>query len=203
MHPLLKVVIALAALSVFGFLFLRSVTDVRSQPYDMAGAYLANWTLVADTTQDGEDVALALRAPAELAPSLFRQLFSRQMESLGTPSEPGMVLALRRELAPGVSSTQLMTLAQDARLDRARLIPKCVGYRRVSAPGVTRQLYFVWFSSPEYDAFRRNLAPHAVNGYNPTALSPVMLTAAEPGFEGWHPIDVDEAADCVAPVNVR
>jgi hypothetical protein len=27
--------------------------------------------------------------------------------------------------------------------------------------------------------------------------------AAEPGFFGWHPIGVDEAADCVAPVNVR
>ena len=33
--------------------------------------------------------------------NLFRQLFSRQMESLATPSVPGIALALRRELPPG------------------------------------------------------------------------------------------------------
>ncbi len=203
LHPLIKIAIALAALAVLGYLFARSVADVRSEPYDIAAAHLANWTLVADTMQDGETAALALRPPAELAPSLFRQLFSRQMESLGTPFEPGMVLALRRELAAGVTSDQLMTLAKDAQLDRARLTPRCVAYRRVSAPGVTRQLYFVWFSSPEYDAFRRSLAPHAVDGYRPESLSPVMLTAAEPGFEGWQPVEVTEAADCVAPVREK
>lgn len=203
LHPLIKVGIALVALAVLGFLFMRSVADVRSEPYEMAAAHLTNWTLVADTTQDGEAAALALRAPAELDPALFRQLFSRQMESLGTPFEPGIALVFRHELAPGVTSDQLMTLAREAQLDRARLTPRCVAYRRVSAPGVTRQLYFVWFASPEYDAFRRSLTPHAVNGYRPEALSPVMLTAAEPDFRAWQPVEVNESADCVAPVNVR
>jgi hypothetical protein len=29
-----------------------------------------------------------------------------------------------------------------------------------------------------------------------------MLTAAEPAFDGWHPVVVDEPRDCVAPVVV-
>jgi hypothetical protein len=30
----------------------------------------------------------------------------------------------------------------------------------------------------------------------------VVLTAAEPSFDGWQPVVVDEAQDCVAPINV-
>jgi hypothetical protein len=150
-----------------------------------------------------EDAALSLRPPAELTMNLFRQLFRRQMESLSTPTAAGIVLALRRELAPGTTAAQLLTLARDTGLDRARLSPRCVGYRRASAVGVTRQLYFVWFSIPEYDAFRRQLARHATGTYRAEALSPVMLTAAEPGFDGWQPLVVDQARDCVSPITVR
>jgi hypothetical protein len=203
LHPLLKIVIAFAVLAVLGFLFMRSVTSVRSEPYDISAAHLSGWTLAAGTEQLGEDAALMLLSPPEMGPNLFRQLFSRQMESMGTPTAPGIVLALRRELAPGVTSTDLLALARDVALDRARLTPRCVGYRRVSAPGLTRQLYFVWFSSPEYDAFRQRLAAHGGPGYKADALSAVMLAAAEPGFEGWQPIVVNEMEDCVAPVNVR
>ena len=67
---------------------------------------------------------------------------------------------------------------------------------------MTRQLYFVWFSFPEFDAFRRRLAAIAGPQFDPAALSPVMLTAAEPGFDGWQPVVVDQAADCVAPIDV-
>lgn len=203
LHPALKAVIALAALAAVGYLFVRSVSDVRAEPYEIASAHLSGWTLAADTAQDAEDAALALRPPAELTMNLFRQLFRRQMESLSTPSAPGIALALRRELAAGVTAAYLLALAREAGLDRARPSPRCVGYRRVSATGVTRQLYFVWFSLPEYDVFRRLLEPHATGTYRPENLSPVMLTAAEPGFGGWQPVVVDEARDCVSPITVR
>lgn len=202
-HPALKALTVLVVLAVLGYLFVRSVTDVRSEPYEIASAHLSGWTLAADAAQDAEDAAISLRPPAELTMNLFRQLFRRQMESLSTSTAPGMVLALRRELTPGVTVPQLLALAREAGLDRARPSPRCVGYRRVSATGVTRQLYFVWFSIPEYDTFRRQLAPHATATYRPEALSPVMLTAAEPGFSGWQPVVVDEARDCVAPITVR
>ena len=202
-HPAVKALIATAALSAMGYLFVRSVADVRSEPYEMASAQLSGWTLAADAEQKAEDAAIALRPPAQLPMNLFRQLFARQMESLATPAAPGIVLARNSELAPGVTADQLLSLAREAGLDRAKLTPRCIGYRRVSSTGVTRQLYFVWFALPEYDAFRRRLAPLASTLYDPAAMSAVMLTAAEPGFEGWHPIVVDEDRDCVAPVDVR
>jgi hypothetical protein len=203
LHPAVKALLAVAALSALGYLFVRSVADVRSEPYEMASAQLTNWTLAADSEQMAEDAAIALRPPAELPMNLFRQLFARQMESLSTPAAPGIVLVRRTELASGVTADQLLSLARESGLDRATLSPRCIGYRRVSARGLVRQLYFVWFTLPEYDAFRRRVTALAAPGYAPAAMSPVMLTAAEPGFEGWHPIAVDEDADCVAPVTVR
>jgi len=203
MHPALKILMALAAVGVLGFLFVRSVQDTRAEPYEMAAAHLSSWTLGLDPADDPAGAAVSLRPPAELPLNLFRQLFRRQMESLATPVLPGITLALRAELAPGTTGDQLLALAREAALDRARLEPRCVGYRRVAATGVTRQLYFVWFPMPEYDRFRRLLSPLANDGYRPEALSPVMLMAAEPGFAGWQPVVVDEARDCVAPVTVR
>jgi hypothetical protein len=202
MHPALKALIVVAALGGVGFLFVRSVTDVRAEPYEIQRAHLAGWTLSTDIAQDAEGAAIALRAPVELTMNLFRQLFRRQMESLSTPLAPGIALALTAELAPATTAEQLLALARASGLDRATLTPRCVGYRRISATGVTRQLYFVWFSLAEYDAFRERLKPLAREGYSPAALSPVMLTAAEPSVAGWHPVVVNEAQDCVAPVTV-
>lgn len=203
MHPAVKALIAIAVLAAGGFLFVRSATSTRGEPYEIQSAHLSGWTLAADTAQAAEDAALSLRPPAELPLNLFRQLFRRQMESLATPTAPGIVLARRSELPPAVTPAQLLALGREAGLDRARLTPRCVGYRRVSATGVTRQLYFVWFALPEYDAFRARLAAVATPAYRAGGLSAVMLTAAEPGFEGWQPVVVDEARDCVAPINVR
>ena len=112
------------------------------------------------------------------------------------------MLARRSELRPGIAPAQLLSLAREAGLERATLTPQCVGYRRVSATGVTRQLYFVWFSVPEFDSFRQRLKTIATPQFDPAGLSPVMLTAAEPGFDGWQPVVVDRAADCVAPIVV-
>jgi hypothetical protein len=202
-HPLIKVLVALLVLAALGYLFVRSATNSRGEPYEMDAAYLSGWTLAADSEQAAEAAALALRPPAQLPMDLFRQLFRRQMESLATPGAPGVVLVRTSEVGPGVASDQLLALAREVGLDRARLTPRCVGYRRESARGVTRQLYFLWFSLPEYDAFRQRLAAIATTTYRPEGLSAVMLTAAEPSFEGWQPIVVDETTDCVASITVR
>lgn len=185
-----------------GYLFVRSATSTRAEPYEIQAAHLTGWSLAADSAQDAEDAAISLRPPAELPLNLFRQLFRRQMESLSTPTAPGIVLARRNEVRAGVGVDQLLALARESGLERATLTPKCVGYRRVSGTGLTRQLYFLWFESPEFDAFRRRLAPLGAAGFQPTALSAVMLTAAEPSFDGWQPVVVDEAQDCVAPINI-
>ena len=135
--------------------------------------------------------------------NLFRQLFSRQMESLGTPSQPGIPLVLRREIPSETSADAVLALARDAGLDRATPAPKCVGYRRVSDPGITRQLYFMWFDVPGFDRFRQALAPLAGAGFAPAGLSPVMIMAGEPKLTGWQPIVVDQGRDCVAPVKIE
>jgi hypothetical protein len=203
LHPLLKVLLALLVAAGVGYLFMRSVTSTRAEPYEIQSAHLSGWRLASDSAQDAEGSAISLRPPAELPMNLFRQLFRRQMESLSTPLAPGIVLARRIELPPGITPEQLLALGRDAGLEQARLTPRCVGYRRISATGVTRQLYFVWFSFAEFDVFRQRLAAIAAPGYQPGSLSAVMLTAAEPGFDGWQPVVVDENSDCVAPVDVR
>jgi hypothetical protein len=199
----MKILVALLAIGALGYLFVRSATSTRAEPYEMQSAHLSNWTLAADAAQDAEGALVSLRPPADLPLNLFRQLFRRQMESLGTPTAPGIVLVRRGELPAGVAAADVLALARESGLDRATLTPRCVGYRRVSATGVTRQLYFVWFDLPEYDQFRRRLAAIAIPEFQPNGLSPVMLMAAEPGFDGWQPVVVDEAADCVAAITVR
>lgn len=203
MHIAVKVLVAIAAIGVAGYMFVRSAYNTRAEPFEMAAVHLDGWTLALDAPNDAAGSAISLRPPAGLAPNLFQQLFRRQMESLSTPADPGISLALRSEIGSGVTGATLMALAKDAGLAGARPSPRCVGYRRVSGTGATRQLYFVWFDLPEHARFRQLFAPRAASPYRPEALSPVMLMAAEPGFFGWHPVVVDEAADCVAPVNVR
>ena len=200
---LVKVLIALVTLGVAGYMFVRSAYNTRAEPFEIAAAHLDGWTLALDAANDPSGSAISLRPPAGLPPNLFQQLFRRQMESLSTPADPGISLALRSEVGAGVTGAALTALAKEAGLAGARPSPRCVGYRRISGTGATRQLYFVWFDLPEHGKFRQLFAPRALSPYRPDALSPVMLMAAEPGFFGWHPVSVDEAADCVAPVTVR
>lgn len=203
MRTVVKVLVAIATIGVAGYMFVRSAQSTRAEPFEMATVHLDGWTLGLDAPNDASGSAISLRPPAGLPPNLFQQLFRRQMESLSTPADPGIALALRSEIGSGLTGTALMGMAKQAGLAGARPTPRCVGYRRVSATGATRQLYFVWFDLPEHDRFRKLLEPRAASPYRPEALSPVMLMAAEPGFFGWHPVSVDEAADCIAPVNVR
>jgi hypothetical protein len=202
-HPLIKVVIVLAVVAGGGWLFVRSAQDARAEPYQVSSRHLQAWTLGIDTAADSQGSAVSLRPPPELPLNLFRQLFSRQMESMGTPLMPGIPLALRSELPATVTPEQVLALAQAAGLDRATIAPTCVGYRRVSALGATRQLYYLLFSVSGFEEFRAALAQQAGPAFKPEALSPVLMMAAQPDFTGWMPIGADAARDCVAPVTIE
>jgi hypothetical protein len=178
-HPLLKVLIALPAIAIVGVLFVRSVRDARSEPYSVSTGHLWNWTLGVDPP-DADGALVSLRPQQELAMNLFRQLFSRQMESMTTPNQPGISLALRGEIPSGVSADEVLALARQAGLESGTLTPKCVAYRRISAPGVTRELYFMWFDVPGFDRFRQAVASRAGSGFDPKELSPVMMIAPVP-----------------------
>jgi len=202
-HPLIKVAIAIVLLAGIGLLFVRSVKDTRAEPYVVSASHLRNWTLAIDTAADADGAVVSLRPQPELPMNLFRQLFSRQMESLGTPSQPGIALVLRREIPSELTADSVLAIARDAGLEGVTPAPRCVGYRRVSDPGITKQLYFMWFDVPGFDRFRQALASRAGPGFTAGGLSPVLMMAAEPGFTGWMPVVVDQNRDCIAPVTIK
>lgn len=202
-HPLIKAIVLLLLLTGVGLLFVRSAQDSRAEPYQVSARHLEGWTLGVDTARDAQGSVVSLRPPAELPMNMFRQLFSRQMESMSLPSTPGIPLVLRQELPTTITADQVLGLARSAGLERATLTPKCVGYRRVSATGVTRQLYFMVFAVTGFDAFRKAVTQQAGPDFDPVALSPVMMMAAAPDFAGWMPIGADAEQDCVAPVAVE
>jgi len=203
LHPLIKVVIVFAILAGGGWLFVRSAQNARAEPYTISAQHLQGWTLGIDTAADSQGAVVSLRPPPELPMNLFRQLFSRQMESMGTPSAPGIPVALRHELPATVTPGQVLALAQGAGLDRSTITPTCVGYRRVSAMGATRQLYYLLFSVSGFEAFRAALGQQAGSAFKADALSPVLMMAAQPDFTGWMPIGAGAERDCIAPLTIE
>jgi hypothetical protein len=196
-------VLLLAGLAV---LFMRSLDTSRAEPFTVRGEHLAEWTLASDAGATGEAALVALTPPPELPMRLFRQVFTRAGESLSTPLRPGVALVTADELrGANVSADELSAMARAAGLDRARLTPACMGYRRDSKPGATRQVYFLVFDMPEFSAFRQAVSARvAAQGgaatFSAAALSPVMLLAGQPDTTGWMPVVVDGDKDCVAPV---
>jgi hypothetical protein len=78
--------------------------------------------------------------------------------------------------------------------------------RGVSAPGITRQVYFLLFEWPAYDAFRRQVAERLRAGghalpFDPAAQSPILIVAAtDAAFSSWLPVRADADKDCFAPL---
>jgi hypothetical protein len=198
LHPALKALVAVAVAALVGVLIVWTARDSRAEPYEIAAGQLSNWALAVDTA-GVNDTLVSLQPAPELTMNLFRQLFSRQMESMASATELGVALALDHEMPAGVTADEVMALAREVGLDRATIVPKCVGYRRVAQRGATRQLYFLWVDLPGFDRFRQALSARTGGHVDAAGLSPVLMMAAEGGFGGWHPVLVDEVRDCVAP----
>lgn len=206
---LVRVAVFLAVLTAIGVLFVRSVRQTRAEPYEVPVAHLQKWEFAIDPGNAPDSVLVAMRPARELAAALFRQLFSRHAESFNGPVQPGVPLVLQDEFNRSFAGTmtpgELLELARRAGLESTPPTPRCMAYRRESAPGVTRQLYFVVFDSPAYTRFRQEAAARAVagSGFDPAAMSPVMFVAAsDEHFNQWLPLRVSET-DCVAEVVTR
>ncbi len=141
----------------------------------------------------------------------FQQMFKRAMESLSAPPATGLPLLLRSEFDQAFASRTtleaLLGVARDAGLGQARIEPRCVAYRRISEPGATRQLYVASFDVPGFSRFRQALAAMldgaSGTGYDPAALSPVVLVATtHPELARWLPLRLADE-DCVAPLQVQ
>ena len=130
---------------------------------------------------------------------MFRQVFSRTMESLNAPAAPAVPVVLRGEFDRVVrdqfTQEALLAAARGAGLETAGITPRCLVHRRVSEPGGTRQVFFVFFDAPSVSQFRQQL------GLDPAALAPVLFIAgAGADFNSWLPQRVNAEADCLAPV---
>jgi len=210
-NRLIKIPIALVLLALVAFLFVRSARDSRANPFTVERAQLTGWTLAIEPAAGPSSPLLVLQAPPELSNGLFRQLFSRAMESLSMPVPAAIPLLLKgefdRAFAGRMTPEALLEIARGAGLAAGALQPRCMVYRRVSSPERTRQIYFALFDLPAFAAFRvqigdRLAAAGAPGGaYDPAALSPALLVAAsDTEFNAWLPIKADPAQDCLAPI---
>jgi hypothetical protein len=211
---LIKIVVVLALLGGLGFLFVRSAINTQSEPYTVAGEHLRGWTLSLEETSSPTAPLLVLRSPPELARGLFNQVFARSGVSLSGPAVAAIPLVLQdeydRAFAGHATPDALLRVAREAGLETIALEPRCLALRRVSAPGVTRQLYFVLVNAPAFGRFREQIAALAEGGapsraaYDPDALSPVLFIAAsDAAFNRWLPLRAEPEVDCIAPIATR
>ena len=196
---LFKVAAGIGAVTAFGFLFMRSLHDTTTTAYTAQRQHLQRWTLGLESASRPNDPLLALRPTPELASALFHQVFSRTMESLNAPVAPAVPVVLRGEfdrvVADRFTQDALLAAARMAELETAPITPRCLVHRRVSEPGRTQQVFFVFFDAPSVSQFRQQL------GLDPAALSPVLFIAgAGADFNSWLPQRVNSEAECLAPV---
>jgi hypothetical protein len=204
-----RLLIVTTVILVAGYLFVRSLHQTRSAPYTIAPEHLQGWTLVLHENARGNEPLIALQPPRQLVSVLSRQIFTRSMESQSVPPAPGIPLVLRAEFertfATRATPAALLGAARAAGAESMPIVPRCLAIRRESRPGLTRQLHFVLFDSPDVERLRRGLTalPDAEPGssFDPAALSPVLFVAAsDADFGAWLPLRADPEADCVAPV---
>lgn len=207
-RSLVRAMIAIAVLGGFAYLFVRSARGTRETAYTVNPAHLRNWTLALESAPLPASPILVLRTPQELGAALFKQVFARGMESLSAPATPAVPLLLRSEFdsafADRLRPAALLEAARAFGVESAPFTPRCLAYRRVSDPGVTRQVYFLLFTAPAFSRFRQHLGslPEAAGGtFDAAAMSPVLLIgASDDSFNRWLPLRANPEADCVAPI---
>ena len=198
---LIKAAVVIVAIAAFAFLFMRSIDDTRTAPYTVHPAHLRSWTLSLEPASAANQPVLVLRPAPELAAGLFRQIFSRAMESLNSPAVPAIPIVLRGEfqsvMGARMAPDAILSAARAAGIEATAPSPRCLVHRRISEPGGVRQVYLVLFDAPGITQFRRQL------GLDADALAPVLFVAgAGPDFNAWLPQRVSAATDCLAPIEI-
>jgi hypothetical protein len=200
-HLLIKIAVGVLAIGAFAVLFMRSLEDTRTAAYTVDRRHLSPWTLALETASAPHHPLLVLRASPELATGLFKQIFSRAMESLNSPTSPSIALVLRGEfdrvVGDRLTQEAMLAAARASGLETAAPTPRCLVHRRISEPGGVRQVYLVFFDAPRTGQFRQQI------GLDPDALSPVMIVAGGgPDFNSWLPLRVNADSDCLAPIEI-
>lgn len=211
---LIKIAVGLVLVVVFGFLFVRSAMNVAAEPYIIARGGLAGWTVALDPAAGTTGVLLALWPPATLAPPLFNQIFGRSGTSLNGPNRVAMPVVLQDEFDRALAGTfapdALVALARESGLESIQPKPLCMAWRRLSEPGLTRELFFLRFEHPAFGEFRRQIATRVratggnATSFDPTSLAPVVIMAAsDANFRSWLPLGGDATQECVASTVIQ
>jgi hypothetical protein len=209
---LVKAIVFVAGLGVLGYFVVRSMDEVRAQPYEIARARLSGWTLAVDPAPETSGVLLGLQPDKTTAATLFNQVFSRTGESLSGPVPASIPLILQREFTRAAAGTYtleaLLASARASGLESSAFEPRCMAHRRISEPGITRQVYFIRFDWPAFGAFRRQAAEQmraaGGAGIDPAALTPLMIVAGtDAAFGRWLPLSAESADDCLAPIAIK
>jgi hypothetical protein len=198
--PIIKLAIGAVAVGAFAVLFMQSLEDTRSEAYTVPRAHLQGWALALQPAATPAEPLLVLRAPADLAPGVFKQIFARAMESLNTPTSPAIPIVLRaefdRDIGDQFTQDGLIAAAKTAGIESAEPMPRCLVHLRISGPGGVRQAYLITFDAPSIAAFRKQI------GLDPGATTPVVFVAgAGTDFSSW-PAQQINAGECVAPIEI-
>jgi hypothetical protein len=201
---LVRVLVPIVLVGVFGVAFWRSVSSSRSEPYKLSPGAQRPWRLVIEQATRPNDPVLVLAPPSELARELFDQVFKRSMESMQAPEFEGIPLVLAGEIghagAERPSPDALLAMARDAGLEAALPAPRCIAHRRLPEPDEHSQAYFAIFDSPAFDAFRGNLAARLGPGFEAGAVTPAMFVGlVRSNAQRFLPLHAD-SKDCVAPI---
>jgi hypothetical protein len=201
-----RIMIALAAIAILGYLFVNSLETARTAPYTVERAHLGPWTLVLEPADGTNSPLLSARAGTELVGNLFNQMFNRTMESMSRPAAASIPIVLHSEFDRGLASRmkpdELLAAARAAGLESASHQPRCIAHRRISEPGITRQAYFAIVESPSIVGFRAQLASSGNTDFDAASLTPVMFVGASDAVvHRWLPIRAGEA-DCLAPIQI-
>ena len=121
-------------------------------------------------------------------------------------------LVLQSEFNPADAGTlapeALLASARDSGLASAPFEPRCMAHRRISEPGILRQVYFVRFEWAALTTFRQRIAGQmraaGGRGLDPAALPPLLIVAAsDAAFGRWLPLRPEGDDDCLAPIAVK
>lgn len=209
-----KIVLGLAVLAVLSILFLRTLRETTSAPYQLAAAHLTGWELALDPPLGPGGPLLALRPPRELPMALFQEVFARTMESMNPPAGYAVSIILRSEfsesLAGVVTPAELLELAREAGLQSPAVEPRCMAVQQGFSGGPSDRAFFALFDVPALGAFRHELGRLASErgggtaAFDPDAVAAaVYLAATGGGFRAWPVADGAAEQHCVAPLEVE
>jgi hypothetical protein len=208
-----KLALAVVVVAALGWLFLKTIRDTNAEPYTVDAAELSGWTLALEDPQQGGPALLVLNPPAQLVGEVFRQIFLRTGQSLAGPVRAAVPVVLHAEYAGALkgllSPEELLQAAREARLERERFEPLCLGMKREATGAREIQRFFLVLESAAFSGFRSELSRrHEAGGgsgrFDATSLPPILPVASfEPDFHRWPwPPRVDAATDCTASVVV-